>query len=162
MAQATNAAIAVQMAGLNAFAATAAIPIVGPVAAPAAMAAAIGITAPMAASVSALAISGMAHSGIDEIPKEGTWLLDKGERVYTNSSAKQIDQMHGMLANGRNSGGQVNWTINVESHQGEAQVDTYIDDEKKVVSIVLRDINSSGQIYNSLSQKLGVKGGGWK
>lgn len=28
-------------------------------------------------------ISGMAHSGIDNIPKEGTWLLDKGERVLS-------------------------------------------------------------------------------
>ena len=26
---------------------------------------------------------GMAHSGIDRIPKEGTWLLDKGERVLS-------------------------------------------------------------------------------
>jgi hypothetical protein len=26
-------------------------------------------------------IAGMAHDGIDNIPKEGTWLLDKGERV---------------------------------------------------------------------------------
>lgn len=28
-------------------------------------------------------ITGMAHSGIDNIPKEGTWLLDKGERVLS-------------------------------------------------------------------------------
>ncbi|MBV6534220.1 phage tail tape measure protein, partial [Ursidibacter maritimus] len=26
-------------------------------------------------------LSGQAHSGIDNIPREGTWLLDKGERV---------------------------------------------------------------------------------
>ena len=25
----------------------------------------------------------MAHDGIDNIPKEGTWLLDKGERVLS-------------------------------------------------------------------------------
>lgn len=36
-------------------------------------------------------LSGMAHDGIDNIPKEGTWLLDKGERVVdsrTNSDLK--------------------------------------------------------------------------
>lgn len=36
-------------------------------------------------------IAGMAHDGIDNIPKEGTWLLDKGERVVdsrTNSDLK--------------------------------------------------------------------------
>ncbi|WP_291370133.1 MULTISPECIES: hypothetical protein [unclassified Acinetobacter] len=36
-------------------------------------------------------IAGMAHDGIDNIPKEGTWLLDRGERVVdsrTNSDLK--------------------------------------------------------------------------
>lgn len=38
-------------------------------------------------------IAGMAHDGIDNIPKEGTWLLDKGERVVdsrTNSDLKDF------------------------------------------------------------------------
>ena len=38
-------------------------------------------------------ISGMAHSGMDYIPSEGTWLLDRGERVYTNDSARKIDHV---------------------------------------------------------------------
>lgn len=41
--------------------------------------------------IASTAISGMAHDGIDNIPKEGTWLLDKGERVVdrrTNSDLK--------------------------------------------------------------------------
>lgn len=36
-------------------------------------------------------IAGMAHDGIDNIPKEGTWLLDRGERVVdrrTNADLK--------------------------------------------------------------------------
>ena len=45
-------------------------------------------------------IAGMAHSGIEEIPNEGTWLLDKGERVYTNKSAQRIDQMYDQLMSG--------------------------------------------------------------
>ena len=35
------------------------------------------------AAVSALSPVGMAHDGIDYVPKEGTWLLDKGERVLS-------------------------------------------------------------------------------
>jgi tape measure domain-containing protein len=35
------------------------------------------------AAVSAMSPVGMAHSGIDKIPKEGTWLLDKDERVLS-------------------------------------------------------------------------------
>lgn len=39
----------------------------------------------------AMGLSGMAHDGIDSVPKEGTWLLDKGERVVdrrTNADLK--------------------------------------------------------------------------
>lgn len=83
------------MAGLNAFQATAAIPYVGPMLAPGAMHAALAITQPMVGAIAGLGsgMVGMAHSGIDYIPREGTWLLDKGERVYTNENANQLDSM---------------------------------------------------------------------
>ena len=47
--------------------------------------------------VAGTAIAGMAHDGIDAIPREGTWLLNTGERVYTNQSAQRIDQMYDKL-----------------------------------------------------------------
>lgn len=53
--------------------------------------------------VAGTAIAGMAHSGIEEVPREGTWLLDKGERVYTNKSAQRIDQMYDQLISGGGS-----------------------------------------------------------
>ncbi|MEZ7179702.1 phage tail tape measure protein, partial [Pseudomonas mosselii] len=59
-------------AQLNAYAATAAIPLVGPAMAPAAAAAAAMATAPMVAGVASTALMGMAHDGIDSIPREGT------------------------------------------------------------------------------------------
>ena len=45
--------------------------------------------------IAAQTISGMAHDGIDSIPREGTWLLDKGERVIdarTNADLKNYLQ----------------------------------------------------------------------
>ncbi|MBF0772380.1 tail tape measure protein, partial [Lactobacillus johnsonii] len=51
-------------AGLNAFASTAAIPIIGPAAAPAAMATAMAVTGPLASAVGMTALAGMAHDGI--------------------------------------------------------------------------------------------------
>jgi len=39
-----------------------------------------------------LALAGMAHDGIDEIPSEGTWLLDKGERVVDNRTNQDLKQ----------------------------------------------------------------------
>ncbi len=53
------------------------------------------MSAASAGMIMGQAIAGMAHEGIGEIPAEGTWLLNKGgERVYTNNSASQIDQMY--------------------------------------------------------------------
>lgn len=60
--------------------------------------------------IAAQTIQGMAHDGIDNIPKEGTWLLDKGERVVdsrTNADLKDY------LAKGGGSGGDVNITVHV-------------------------------------------------
>ena len=60
--------------------------------------------------IAAQTIQGMAHDGIDSIPKEGTWLLDKGERVVdsrTNADLKDY------LAKGGGSGGDVNITVHV-------------------------------------------------
>jgi hypothetical protein len=62
-------------------------------------------------------IAGMAHDGIDNIPKEGTWLLDKGERVVdsrTNSDLKNY------LNEARNSNSGAKITIN---NNTGAQVD---------------------------------------
>ncbi|WP_412497293.1 hypothetical protein [Vibrio fluvialis] len=54
--------------------------------------------------VAGQALSGMAHSGMDYIPSEGTWLLDKGERVLTNSSARQMDEMYNAVTTGNSPG----------------------------------------------------------
>lgn len=42
------------------------------------------------AAVSAMTPVGMAHNGIDNIPKEGTWLLDGGERVLNPNQNKDL------------------------------------------------------------------------
>jgi len=94
VAQVTGQSTAgVMLAGINAFASTAAIPIVGPMLAPAAMTAATAATSPLAAGAIAAAsstLAGMAHSGLDYIPQEGTWLLDKGERVLSPRQNKDL------------------------------------------------------------------------
>ncbi|MFL1495496.1 phage tail tape measure protein [Pseudomonas antarctica] len=85
-----NAQATAFQASLAAFASTAAIPIVGPAAAPAAAAAAAAATAPMVAGVASAALAGMAHDGMGSIPKEGTWLLDGGERVVAPEQNKDL------------------------------------------------------------------------
>lgn len=72
---------------------------------------------PAISTISSLSLSGMAHDGIDNIPREGTWLLDKGERVVdsrTNSDLKNY------LNEARNSNSGAKITIN---NNTGAQVD---------------------------------------
>ncbi len=64
-------------------AAASAIPVVGPFIAPGLAAGAVAMQMAQAAMIGSVTFNpvGMAHNGIDNIPKEGTWLLDGGERV---------------------------------------------------------------------------------
>ncbi|WP_215898496.1 hypothetical protein [Acinetobacter colistiniresistens] len=60
--------------------------------------------------IAAQTITGMAHNGIDNIPKEGTWLLDGGERVL---NPKQNKDLTNYLDSNQNGGGKVDITVNV-------------------------------------------------
>lgn len=115
-AVAANAQAGALLSGINAFASTAAIPIVGPAMAPAAMAAALAVTEPMAAAVATAGLAGMAHDGIDKVPATGTWLLEKGERVTTAETSAKMDRVledirSGQRSSGGDSGGLKNLRI---------------------------------------------------
>ncbi|AZE96627.1 Phage tail length tape-measure protein 1 [Pseudomonas orientalis] len=98
-----NAAAMSLQAGLNAYASTAAIPIIGPAAAPAAMATALTVTGPLAQAVGMTALSGMAHDGIDSVPEDGSWFLQKGERVTTAQTSAKLDAMLSRIDNSLSS-----------------------------------------------------------
>lgn len=102
--------------------------------------------------IAAQTISGMAHDGIDNIPKEGTWLLDKGERVVdsrTNGDLKDY------LANQKSGGGDVkiSQTIVVNT-DGSAKVDT--EGQKQLAqgfqammeAYTRKEMRQGGSIYN--------------
>ncbi len=172
MGLASNAAAMSIQAGINAFASTAAIPIVGPAMAPAAMGAAVAITAPMAASVAALAaagVAGQAHNGISSVPGEGTWLLDKGERVYTNESANKLDQMYGQIMGGTNAGnnragsGQSTVSVNLyEDAQRAGQVDQSQGlTGEDVINIFVSNIRQGGEIASTQEQTYNLQRAGY-
>lgn len=168
MGLASNAAAMSIQAGINAFASTAAIPIVGPAMAPAAMGAAVAVTGPMAASVAALAaagVAGQAHSGISNVPNEGTWLLDKGERVYTNESANQLDQMYGKImgGNGGNASGQSNVTVNLyedASRAGQVEQNQGLTGED-VINIFVSNIRQGGEIASTQEKTYNLQRAGF-
>lgn len=65
-------------------------PYVGPYIAPAVGAAAAALQVAQAASIKSVGLTGMAHDGINNIPEEGTWLLNKGERVLNPSQNRDL------------------------------------------------------------------------
>lgn len=75
------------------------------------LAAMASVAAATAGIVGNIAAIGMAHDGIDNIPREGTWLLDKGERVVdrrTNGDLKQFLSNQSQPA----ANGPINITVN--------------------------------------------------
>ncbi|MDN3397701.1 hypothetical protein QL919_03040 [Psychrobacter sp. APC 3426] len=108
----------------NTFDAISAIPVVGPyLAVPAAIAASAMQVAQAAgiSSMSAPSVSGIAHGGLDYVPKESTYLLDKGERVLSpNQNSDLTKFMNG--GGNNNSNVQVN-IINNSSARVQSSAD---------------------------------------
>lgn len=72
-------------------------------------------------------LMGVAHKGIDRVPYEGTWLLDKGERVL---SARQNSDLTDYLQDAGSDPGQagaqgfqINVAVNMSQSDGQTQVD---------------------------------------
>lgn len=84
---------------MGAYNAMASIPYVGPVLG-AAAAGAVYVTGGLAAAK----ITGMAHDGIDAVPEDGTWLLQKGERVTTSETSAKLDRTLAMIQADMHSG----------------------------------------------------------
>lgn len=81
--------------------------------------------------IAAQTISGMAHSGIDSIPREGTWLLDEGERVVdarTNADLKDF-----LGASKQSSGGSI--TVNVPVNVGRGDIS---EEDGKEVGLMIK------------------------
>lgn len=88
----------------DAYAAVVGIPIVGPALAPAAGVAAAAAQVAQAAAIGNINMTGMAHDGIESIPKTGTWLLEKGERVTTAETSAKLDAVLNDIRTGQHSG----------------------------------------------------------
>lgn len=133
----------VAMAALNAFTSTAAIPIVGPFAAPAAAASALGSAGSFMGMISSVA--GMAHDGIDSVPQDGTWLLQKGERVTTAETSAKLDRTLEQVSQGGASGGK-GLTVNLiedKSRAGQTERGRN-SDGSEYLSVFISQIRSGG------------------
>ncbi|HCQ9761331.1 TPA: replication protein, partial [Acinetobacter baumannii] len=73
--------------------------------------------------MAAQTIQGMAHNGIDNIPREGTWLLDGGERVLNPQQNKDLTNYLNNRQNGA-SEGNVQISQQITFADGSANVNT--------------------------------------
>jgi lambda family phage tail tape measure protein len=183
---AANASATSLQAGLAAFASTAAIPIVGPILAPGAMATALSITGPLAGAVAAAATAGIGFSnggytgagGVND--PAGT--VHKGEIVWSQADIRKFGGVasvealrNGNISAGRSaSGGSGSAASNgVPAQQSPApiiniyedknragQVSTRQQDGQWVIDVVAANFNGEGELHQVGQQKYGWKSQG--
>lgn len=158
------AAAQVAMAGLNAFTAMIGVPFVGPAIAPGAAIAAAAAAGVLMTGVGS-ALSGQAHAGIDNIPSEGTWLLDGGERVLSPAQNRDLtgylQRANSVDATSKPGGVTMNVQVNqnipaqVGFEQEGDQLKIFIREAKKQIAGDLA--RGNGDVSKALSQGWGVK-----
>ncbi|WP_052497338.1 hypothetical protein [Acinetobacter baumannii] len=80
-------------------------------------------TASIIGNIKAIGLTGMAHNGIDSVPREGTWLLDGGERVLNPQQNKDLTNYLNNRQNGA-SEGNVQISQQITFADGSASVNT--------------------------------------
>ena len=140
------------------------IPIVGPVLAPAAGVAAAAAQVAQAAAVGNINMTGMAHEGIDSIPKTGTWLLEKGERVTTANTSAKLDATLARVNQNMEQGGGTGLppVVNIieDPSQAGRQRSRVDPDGRQVLDLWIADFLGEGSTWRAFSNKTGVTGVG--
>jgi hypothetical protein len=143
-----------------AFTSLAPIPIVGPVLGGVAAAAAVMMGLQQVRQIKAQQPAGIAHGGLDYVPNESTYVLQRGERVLSPKQNTEISQMArrynaGGAANDGGGSGGVNIHItNQITVQGGANEQTSQvvgqDIARQVVGVVVANIQSNGAIIRAV------------
>lgn len=97
-------------------------------------------TGALAAAVQTITpmFTGIAHGGLDYVPSESTYLLDKGERVLSPNQNKDLT---GFLAKGGGSGsGETNITINIDNNGNSNMNSDNASEISKQLSLQIRNI----------------------
>ncbi|HCG3526766.1 TPA: transglycosylase SLT domain-containing protein [Acinetobacter baumannii] len=128
----------------NVYTSASLIPMIGPYIAPVLAGAAVAIQVAQAAQIKSVNLTGMAHNGIDSVPKEGTWLLDGGERVLNPNQNKDLTNY---LNNQKDSGPQV-----VVYNNSKANVETNVGDDGKVY-VTIDDVYNPNSKYSQAMQE---------
>lgn len=144
------------MAGINAFASTAAIPIVGPAMAPAAMGAALAVTQPMAASVAALsAAAAGARANGGPVSADQPYLVgERGPELFTPNRSG------GIVPNNKLNNGGV--TVNlIEDKSRAGQTETRANNGAQEIDVFVADIMGDGPRSKAMRTAFGLQRRGY-
>ncbi|BDF94317.1 tape measure protein [Pseudoalteromonas sp. KAN5] len=142
-----------------AFNSLAGIPIVGPVLGGVAAAAAVGLGMQQVRQIKAQQPAGIAHGGLDYVPNESTYVLQRGERVLSPKQNTEISQMArrynagGAANDGGNSGVNIQITNQITVQGGaDEQTSQAVgqDIASQVVGVVVANIQENGSIIRAV------------
>ncbi len=116
----------------------------------------VGQGAQIVSNIKNITMGGIAHGGLDYVPKEATYLLDKGERVL---SPRQNKDLANFMANGQKSNtSDVNINVNVDAKgNGQMTGDTsnalgrkMAEGMKQVAkSVIIQEKRQGGLLYGT-------------
>lgn len=107
-----------------------------------------GIGYASAGLIAGQAIAGMAHDGMDAIPGDGTWFLQKGERVIPSDENKKITEA---VRNGSGAGGVVVNLYEDAEKAGQVSQSQGVNGEQ-VVNIMVSQIRNGGPVSDQIEQ----------
>lgn len=123
----------------------------------AAMASVAAATAGIVSNIQSVALTGMAHDGIDSVPREGTWLLDKGERVLSNPQAENLDAFLASQKGGGGNGGAPIVNINENPDKAGAVNARQNDDGQWVIDVMVADAMGGGRFSRTNESVYGLR-----
>ncbi|GEN42573.1 MULTISPECIES: tape measure protein [Pseudoalteromonas] len=142
-----------------AFTSLASIPIIGPVLGGVAAAGAVMSGLQQVRQIKAQQPAGIAHGGLDYVPNESTYVLQRGERVLSPKQNTEISQMArryngGGAANDAGSGGvsiSITNQITVQGSTNEQNSQAVGQDiARQVVGVVVANIQENGSIIRAV------------
>ena len=100
----------------------------------------VGLAAVFATSK---ALAGVAHDGLPQVPTDGTYLLQKGEKVVNNRDSKKLDAM----LDGKAGGDNVTVNINLNALDSKSGHE-YLKSMSGTVSMIVREeLNNRGRAF---------------
>ncbi|MBL4898862.1 MAG: hypothetical protein JKX76_04330, partial [Colwellia sp.] len=102
--------------------------------------AAAGMTSTYALG-STLSLMGVAHDGLSSVPTDGTYLLQKGEKIVNNRDTKKLDN----LMNGGGTTYHAEITFNVNAIDARTGADFIMQNSGPIETVISRAFNNAAR-----------------